>query len=79
MDLFENNLEQIDRLGNRQLDTGAEPNEKPAEIHSGDQVQNASHMGESPQDTSQREREEKMDLMMRNIKEFIRNIDLQSL
>ncbi len=76
---FENSFEKINNLGARQLDVSIESTDKPAEVLPGKQVQGASQVCESNQNATHKQREEELDLMMKNIMEFIRNIDLKSL
>ncbi len=52
--------------------------EKPAESFAVEQTQTAAKAGE-PQEAVQKQSDEKLDLWMKNIKEFIRNIDVKSL
>jgi hypothetical protein len=70
---------QIDNAGVRRLELNVDAAEKPVESLGVDQAQNRSPVGETPQEAAREKRDEKLDLWMKNIKEFIRNIDVKSL
>jgi hypothetical protein len=70
--------EQIDNLGARPFEVNVEGPEKPVESFGGEQTQTAVNVGET-QEAVQKRSDEKLDLWMKNIKEFIRNIDVKSL
>ena len=72
------NAEQIDNLGARPFEVNVEAPEKPAESFVVEQTQTAVNAG-GTQETVQKQSDEKLDLWMENIKEFIRNIDVKSL
>ncbi len=72
------NAEQIDNLGARPFEVNVEAPEKPAESFVVEQTQTAVK-ARGTQETVQKQSEEKLDLWMENIKEFIRNIDVKSL
>jgi hypothetical protein len=70
--------EQIDNLGARPFEVNVEAPEKPAESFGGEQTQTVVNVGET-QEAVQKRSDEKLDLWMKNVKEFIRNIDVKSL
>src|SRR5208337_5590220 len=72
------NSERIDNLGARPFEVSVEAPEKPAESFVVEQAQTAVKAGET-QEAVQKQSDEKLDLCMKNIKEFIRNIDVKSL
>jgi hypothetical protein len=72
------NAEQIDNLGARPFEANVEAPEKPAESFVFEQTQTAVKGG-GTQETVRKQSDEKLDLWMENIKEFIRNIDVKSL
>lgn len=73
------NSEQIDNSGARQFELNVEAPEKPVEALGADHAQTMGQVGERPGETAQNQQDEKLDLWMKNIKEFIRNIDVKSL
>jgi hypothetical protein len=74
------NSERIDNSGARQFELNVEVSEKPVEALAADHAQTRGQVGgEQPRETAQKQQDEKLDLWMRNIKEFIRNIDVKSL
>ena len=72
------NAERIDNIGARPFEVNAEAPEKPAESFVVEQTQTAVKAG-GTQETVQKQSDEKLDLWMKNVKEFIRNIDIKSL
>ena len=68
----------IDNSGARPFEVNVEAHNKPVEPFEVERTQTAAKAGE-PQETAQKQRDEKLDLVMKNIKEFIRNIDVKSL
>jgi len=70
--------EQIDNLGAKPFEMNVEGPEKPVESFGVEQSHTAVKAGETPQ-AVQEQLDEKLDLWMKNIKEFIRNIDVKSL
>jgi hypothetical protein len=72
------NSEQIENLGAKPFEVNVEAPEKPAESFVVEQTQTAVKAGET-QEAVQKQSDEKLDLWMKNIKEFIRNIDVKSL
>lgn len=72
------NLEQIDNAGARQFEVNVEVPEKPVEsvvVEQSHPVQ----VGEPAQEAAKEQVDEKLDLWMKSVKEFIRNIDVKSL
>ncbi len=63
----------------RQVGLNVDAPEKPDEPLSVDKAQTRGQIGEPPQEAAQEKRDEKLDLWMQNVKEFIRNIDVKSL
>jgi len=72
------NSERIENLGARPFEVKVEAPEKPDESFVVEQTQTAAKAGER-QEAAQKQSDEKLDLWMKNIKEFIRNIDVKSL
>jgi hypothetical protein len=73
--------EQIDNSGAGQFELNVDAHEKPVEP-AADKAQTRGagpRIGEPPQEAAQKSKDEKLDLWMKNIKEFIRNIDVTSL
>lgn len=73
---------QADNSKTRQFELNVEAHDKPVEPPSADQAQagaGAPRVGEPPREAVQESQDEKLDLWMKNIKEFIRNIDVRSL
>jgi hypothetical protein len=70
--------EQIDNLLARPFEVSVEAPEKPADPFVVEQAQTAATTGET-QEAVQKQGDEKLDVWMKNIKEFIRNIDIKSL
>jgi hypothetical protein len=68
----------IDNQGTRPFAVNVEAPAKPVESFVVEQTQTAVKAGE-PQEAAQKQGDEKLDLWMENIKEFIRNIDVKSL
>ncbi len=68
--------EQIDNP--RPFEVSVAAPEKPADSFVVEQAQTAATAGET-QEAVQKQGDEKLDLWMKNIKEFIRNIDIKSL
>lgn len=68
----------IDEQCTRQFEVNVETPEKPVESRGVDRTQTAVETGEQ-QEAVQRQQDEKLDLWMENIKQFIRNIDVKSL
>jgi hypothetical protein len=71
--------EQVDDAGARRFEVNVEASEKPVEPLAVDQAHNRGPVGDRPQEATREKRDEKLDLWMKNIKEFIRNIDVKSL
>ena len=72
------NFEQIDNLGAGPFEMNADGSGKPAESFGAEQTQTAVKAGETPE-AVKGQPDEKLDLWMKNIKEFIRNLDVKSL
>jgi uncharacterized FlaG/YvyC family protein len=68
----------LDNSGARPFEVNVEAHDKPGESFSVERTQTAAKAGE-PQEAAQKQSDEKLDLLMKNIKEFIRNIDVKSL
>jgi len=68
----------LDNSGARPFEVNVEAADKPAEPFAVERTQTAAQAGE-PQEAAQKQRDEKLDLLMKNVKEFIRNIDVKSL
>ena len=68
----------IDNSGARPFEVNVEAHNKVVEPLEAERTQTAAKAGE-PQEAAQKQRDEKLDLLMKNIKEFIRNIDVKSL
>ena len=68
----------IDNSGARPFEVNVEAHDKPGESFSVERTQTAAQAGE-PQEAAQKQRDKELDLLMKNIKEFIRNIDVKSL
>ncbi len=68
----------IDNSGARHFEVNVETPDKPAEPFSVERTQ-TSAKGGKPQEATHKQGDEKLDLLMKNIKEFIRNIDVKSL
>jgi|GEM_PF-1327182 hypothetical protein len=68
----------IDKSGARRFEVNVAAPDKPVESFAVERTQTAAKAGE-PQEAAQKQREEKLDLLMKTIKEFIRNIDVKSL
>jgi len=73
------NSEQIENCGATQFELSVEGREKPVETLPVDHNQTRGHVGKRLPDTAQTQQDEKIDMWMKNIKEFIRNIDVKSL
>jgi len=68
----------IQRQGDRPFEVNVEKPEKPVGPFAAEQAQTPAKAGKS-QEAPQNHRDEKLDLWMENIKQFIRNIDVKSL
>jgi hypothetical protein len=68
----------FDDLGARPFEVNVEASDKPGESFSVERTQTAAKAGEPPE-AAQKQRDKELDLVMKNIKEFIRNIDVKSL
>ncbi len=68
----------IGNSGARPFEVNVEAPDKPVESFAVERTQTAAKAGE-PQEAAQEQRDEKLDLLMKNVKEFIRNIDVKSL
>jgi len=68
----------LDNSGARPFEVNVEASDKPVEPFAAERTQTAAQAGE-PQEAAQKQRDEKLDLLMKNVKEFIRNIDVKSL
>jgi len=68
----------IDKQGARPSEINVNAPEKPEEAIVAEQTKTAVKVVE-PQNTTRKQRDEKLDNWMENIKEFIRNIDVKSL
>lgn len=79
MEVAGKNSEQIENSRARQFELNVDAPEKPVESLVVDQAQTRGAFGEPPQEAARQQQDEKLDLWMKNIKEFIRNIDVKSL
>ena len=73
---------QADNSKARQFELNVEAHDKQIEPPAADQAQAGTgdpRVGEPPREAAQESQDEKLDLWMKNIKEFIRNIDVWSL
>ncbi len=68
----------FDNSGAMPFEVNVEAPDKPVESFDVERAQTAAKAGE-PQEAAHEQRDEKLDLVMKNIKEFIRNIDVKSL
>ncbi len=68
----------MDNPGAGPFEVNVEAPNRPVESFSVERTQTAAKAGE-PQEAAQKQGDEKLDLLMKNIKEFIRNIDVNSL
>ncbi len=68
----------FDSSGARPFEVNVEAPEKAVESFAAERTQTAAKAGEPPE-AAQAQGDEKLDLLMKNIKEFIRNIDVKSL
>ncbi|MGA3116922.1 MAG: hypothetical protein ABSF90_21085 [Syntrophobacteraceae bacterium] len=68
----------IGNSGAGPFDVNVEAHNRPVESFAVERTQTAAKAGE-PQEAAQKQGDEKLDLLMKNIKEFIRNIDVKSL
>lgn len=68
----------IDKSGARPFEVNVAAPDKPVESFAVERTQTAAKAGE-PQEAAQKQRDEQIDRLMKNIKEFIRNIDVKSL
>jgi hypothetical protein len=75
---MENLGSSFDNPGAMPFEVNVEAPDKPGESFAAERTQTAARAGE-PQETAQKQPDEKLDLLMKNIKEFIRNIDVKSL
>jgi hypothetical protein len=71
--------ERMNNSGTRQFELSVEGPEKPVPTLTVEHTPTGGHAGERPQEAAQKQQDEKLDLWMKNIKEFIRNIDVKSL
>lgn len=79
MNAEKRNSEQLNNSGARQFELSVEGPEKPVPALGVEQAQTGGRAGERPQEAAQKQQDEKLDLWMKNIREFIRNIDVKSL
>ncbi len=68
----------FDNSGAMLFEVNVEAPDKPVESFDVERTQTAAKAGE-PQEAGQEQGDENLDLVMKNIKEFIRNIDVNSL
>jgi hypothetical protein len=68
----------LDNSGARPFEVNVEAHDKPVESFAVERTQTAATAGEL-QEAAQKQSDERLDLLMKNIKEFIRNIDVKSL
>ncbi|MFZ0932361.1 MAG: hypothetical protein WAN11_27425 [Syntrophobacteraceae bacterium] len=68
----------IGNSGAGPFDVNVEAPNRPVESFAVERTQTAAKAGE-PQEAAQEQRDEQLDLLMKNVKEFIRNIDVKSL
>jgi hypothetical protein len=68
----------FDNSGARPFEVNVDAPEKPVESFAVERTQTAANAWE-PSEAAQKQGDEKLDLLMKNIKEFIRNIDVKSL
>ena len=68
----------FDNSAARPFELNVEASDKPVEPFAVERTQTAAKAGD-PQEAAQKQRDEKLNLLMKNIKEFIRNIDVKSL
>lgn len=65
--------------GARQFELNVEAPEKPVEPIPAERGQGLCHVVEAAPDAAQKKRDEELDTWMKNVREFIRNIDVKSL
>jgi len=68
----------MDNPGAGPFEVSVEAPNRPVESFPVERTQTAAKAGE-PQEAAQKQGDEKLDLLMKNTKEFIRNIDVNSL
>jgi hypothetical protein len=68
----------VDNSGARPFEVNVESRDKPVESFVVERTETAAAAWE-PQKAAQKQSDEKLDLLMKNIKEFIRDIDVKSL
>jgi hypothetical protein len=68
----------INNSGARPFEVNVEAPDKPVGPLAAERTQTAANAVE-PQEAAQEQRDEKLDQLMKNTKEFIRNIDVKSL
>ena len=73
------NSEQINNSGTREIELNVDVPESQVNTYTVEPSQARVAVGESHEEGAERDRDKKLDLWMKNIKEFIRNIDVQSL